>query len=109
MNEIDEFAQLRKGLLEFAVLQIIAEHKVYAADMLNALATTPFATGEGTLYPLLSKLKREGWLQYEWIESEQGPPRKYYGLTESGEKRLFDMQAYWSTLHKALGALRRKP
>jgi PadR family transcriptional regulator PadR len=108
MNKTDEFSQLRKGLLEFAVLAIIAERKVYAADMLQALSGSPFATGEGTLYPLLSKLKRDGWLQYEWIESEQGPPRKYYGLTESGAQHLKEMQAYWHRLNSAINTLRRK-
>lgn len=108
MPEKDEFSQLRKGLLEMAVLQIAAVQKVYAADILTALQPTPFVTGEGTLYPLLSRLKREGWLQYDWAESEQGPPRKYYRLTPAGKRRLSELQKYWQTLQTSLDDLGRK-
>jgi len=80
MNIGKKSGQLRKGLLEFIVLKVIAEHKVYAADILTKLRKTEFSTQEGTLYPLLSKLRREGFLDYEWVESESGPPRKYYVL-----------------------------
>ena len=108
MNQTDEFSQLRKGLLEFAVLQIVSRSPVYAADILNALAATPFTTGEGTLYPLLSRLKREQLLQYDWVESEQGPPRKYYRLTAAGDVRLADVSRYWHQLNSALAGLGKK-
>ena len=105
MSIEDNFSQLRKGLLEFAVLQIVSAHKVYAADILSKLASTQFATGEGTLYPLLSRLKREGLLNYDWVESEAGPPRKYYSLTPGGKQRLKDLESYWNELNITLRAL----
>jgi len=76
MSVIEKFLAIRKGLLEFLILRIIASNKVYVADMLNRLSTTEFATQEGTLYPLLSKMRREGLVEYEWKESGVGPPRK---------------------------------
>lgn len=101
-NIEDSFAPLRKGLLEFAVLSTISGAKVYAADILDRLSTTPFATREGTLYPLLSRMKREGYVSYEWAESENGPPRKYYLLTKEGVKRLEALHMYWQQLYKSL-------
>ncbi len=101
----DSFASLRKGLLEFAVLSVISHHEAYAADILSSLASTPFATSEGTLYPLLSRLKREEYVSYEWAESETGPPRKYYQLTPTGTKRLGQLHEYWSDLYKSLETL----
>jgi PadR family transcriptional regulator PadR len=96
---IDEkFTAIRKGLLEFLVLKIIAAEKVYAADILRQLAETEFATQEGTLYPLLSKMRREGLLDYEWKESEAGPPRKYYQLTAKGREHHRETSAYWQKI-----------
>ncbi len=74
----EKFTSIRKGLLEFLLLKIIAADKVYVADILRELKETEFATQEGTLYPLLSKMRREQLVDYEWKESEAGPPRKYY-------------------------------
>lgn len=91
MNIKERFQPLRNGLLEFLVLRIIAKRKVYAADILSALAATDFKTQEGTLYPLLSRLRRDGLLEYEWQESEAGPPRKYYSLTIKGEGYLAEI------------------
>ena len=101
----DSFAPLRKGLLEFAVLSTVSGSKVYAADILERLLRTPFATSEGTLYPLLSRLKRDEYLAYEWAESEAGPPRKYYSLTPAGKARLKELHVYWNDLYKSLEAL----
>ncbi|MGB4966949.1 MAG: PadR family transcriptional regulator [Candidatus Saccharimonadales bacterium] len=97
-----QFSQLRKGLLEFAVLSAVSGKHAYVADVLKRLEGTPFETSEGTLYPLLSRLKREQLLTYKWVESETGPPRKYYGLTAIGEARLDQMHHYWSHLYKSL-------
>jgi PadR family transcriptional regulator, regulatory protein PadR len=85
-----KLAPIRKGLLEFLVLKIVGARSVYVPDILRRLAGTEFATQEGTLYPLLSKLRREDLVQYEWQESDAGPPRKYYRLTASrpGPARL---------------------
>jgi PadR family transcriptional regulator PadR len=89
---------LRNGLLEFLVLDIVASGDVYVADILGRLATTDFATREGTLYPLLSRMRREGLLDYEWRESTAGPPRKYYRLTVTGRDQLAEFRAYWASL-----------
>ena len=103
----EKFSAIRKGLLEFLVAKIIAAKSVYAADILTRLAETEFATQEGTLYPLLSKMRREGLLDYEWQESETGPPRKYYRLTAKGAEQLASLEKYWQeiittikTIHK---------
>jgi PadR family transcriptional regulator PadR len=105
MTVADKFAPLRKGLLELLVLTIVSGRKVYAADILAKLDTTEFATGEGTLYPLLSRLRREGLVEYEWVESEAGPPRKYYRLTDSGRKQHAELLAYWQSLNATIKAL----
>jgi PadR family transcriptional regulator PadR len=108
MTQVDEqFAGLRKGLLEFALLTVISVERVYVADILTLLAETPFATQEGTLYPLLSKLRREELVDYEWVESDAGPPRKYYSLTDKGQARLADLGAYWRRLTTTLESLGR--
>jgi|SRR6185312_12706919 len=98
MNLEEKFAPLRKGLLEFLLLKIIAADKVYAADILRQLGETEFATQEGTLYPLLSKMRREELVDYEWQESEAGPPRKYYRLTAKGREQLKETSEYWQKI-----------
>jgi PadR family transcriptional regulator PadR len=98
----EQFAGLRKGLLEFALLTVVSGRTVYVGDILATLAPTPFATQEGTLYPLLSKLRREEYVDYEWVESGQGPPRKYYRLTDKGAGRLEELAAYWRHLTTTL-------
>jgi PadR family transcriptional regulator, regulatory protein PadR len=94
----ENFSAIRKGLLEFLVLKIIAADKVYAADILKELSGTEFATQEGTLYPLLSKVRREELVDYEWKESEAGPPRKYYQLTAKGRDQLRETLDYWQKI-----------
>ena len=101
----EKFAAIRKGLLEFLILRIISSDKVYVADMLERLRPTEFATQEGTLYPLLSKLRRDGLVDYEWQESEVGPPRKYYKLTDPGRRALEELQGYWNHLNDTLTRL----
>lgn len=105
METASKLGQLRKGLLEFIVLKVIAKHKVYAADILEKLDGTEFATQEGTLYPLLSKLRREGFLEYEWVESEAGPPRKYYVLKEKGREQLTIFDAYWKQMNQEIATI----
>jgi PadR family transcriptional regulator, regulatory protein PadR len=107
MNPDEKFAPLRKGLLEFVILRVVSGDRVYVADMLKRLAGTPFATQEGTLYPLLSKLRREELVDYEWAESEAGPPRKYYRLTAKGAAHLAELAAYWRGLNETLEQLGR--
>ena len=106
-NPDEQFAPLRKGLLEFAILQIVSGRTVYVGDILEALASTPFTTQEGTLYPLLSRLRREELVDYQWVESGAGPPRKYYQLTDKGAARLEELAAYWRHLTDTLENLGR--
>ena len=98
----DKLSALRKGLLEMAVLKVISARAAYAADILESLGNSPFKTQEGTLYPLLSKLRREGAVSYEWVESEAGPPRKYYSLTKGGERTLKELSDYFKTLQTSI-------
>src|ERR1043165_7669688 len=108
MSVNEKFTPIRKGLLEFLVLKIISAEKVYAADILEQLSKTEFATQEGTLYPLLSKMRREGLLDYEWQESEAGPPRKYYELTAKGKEQLSDLTDYWQKISGTVKSLGQK-
>lgn len=103
----ERFAAIRKGLLEFVILRIIAADKVYVADILRRLRDTEFATQEGTLYPLLSRMRRDGLLDYEWRESDAGPPRKYYALTDSGRAQLADLDGYWKQINATITQLGR--
>lgn len=99
MENINEkFSPIRKGLLEFLVLKLISVESLYVADILKKLNVTEFATQEGTLYPLLSKMRRDKLLDYDWEESDVGPPRKYYRLTKKGEERLDETEKYWQTI-----------
>lgn len=97
-----KLAPIRKGLLEFLVLKIVGVRSVYVPDILRRLAGTEFATQEGTLYPLLSKLRRENLVLYEWQESDAGPPRKYYRLTEAGKAQLNALDEYWSRINRTI-------
>ncbi len=108
MSVNEKYSAIRKGLLEFIVLLIIAAEKVYVADILKELSTTEFATQEGTLYPLLSKMRREGFLDYEWKESEAGPPRKYYALTAKGREELQETLDYWEQINGTVKKLVKK-
>ena len=107
MGVDERFAAIRKGLLEFLILKIVAAESVYAADILNHLRTTDFATQEGTLYPLLSKMRRDGLLDYEWQESDAGPPRKYYELTAKGKNQLGELNDYWKQINSTINQLGR--
>ena len=104
-----KYSAIRKGLLEFVILKVVSADKVYAADILRRLSDSEFATQEGTLYPLLSRMCREDMLNYEWQESEAGPPRKYYMLTANGKKQLTVFHEYWKHLTAQIGELGRKP
>lgn len=101
----DKFNAIRKGLLEYALLKVISSDKMYVADMLKRLSDTEFATQEGTLYPLLSRLRRENLVDYEWRESETGPPRKYYELTRKGAAQLVELDGYWKRLTATINQL----
>jgi PadR family transcriptional regulator PadR len=102
MNTDNIQAQMRKGVLEFCILAIIAEKESYASDIINALKDAKILVVEGTLYPLLTRLKNDGFLKYSWEESKSGPPRKYYQLTTQGEAVLKEMNKTWKELSFAV-------
>jgi len=97
--------EIRKGLLVLAVLQLLKNKRLYTAELLERLSSTEFTTQEGTLYPLLSRLKREGLIDHDWVESSSGPPRKYYRLSDKGQKYCESLLKYMETLHDQLLAL----
>jgi PadR family transcriptional regulator PadR len=102
MNTKEKFGPIRNGLLEFIVLKIVSSKRVYVADILKDLQDTEFATQEGTLYPLLSRMRRDSMVDYEWKESEAGPPRKYYQLTAEGKNQLKELEEYWRKINRTL-------
>jgi len=105
MNIEKTIAQMRKGVLELCILAIIKEEESYASDILEELKDARLIVVEGTLYPLLSRLKNEGFLSYRWEESKSGPPRKYYEITEIGSTVLSELKVNWQNLVKAVGKL----
>jgi PadR family transcriptional regulator PadR len=105
MNLEKTKAQMRKGVLELCILSIIAEKDAYASDILEKLKEAKLIVVEGTLYPLLTRLKNEGLLKYRWEESKSGPPRKYYTMTEIGIKVLDDLNLNWQDLVKAVNKI----
>ncbi len=105
MSVEPKLAPIRKGLLEFLVLKIVGAQSVYVPDILRRLSGTEFATQEGTLYPLLSKLRREELVLYEWQESDAGPPRKYYRLTDAGKAQLAALVEYWHRINRTIAEI----
>ena len=91
-------AQMRKGILEFCILQLIRKEEMYPSDIIAALKESKLIVVEGTLYPLLTRLKNAGILDYRWEESKAGPPRKYYSLTQAGEQVLNELRDTWEEL-----------
>ncbi len=91
-------AQMRKGVLEYCILSIISEKDAYASDIMEKLKEAKLIVVEGTLYPLMTRLKNDGLLNYRWEESKSGPPRKYYQLTDDGRKCLSDLDESWNEL-----------
>jgi PadR family transcriptional regulator PadR len=98
-------SQMRKGLLEFCILLAISDQRVYSSDILNRLKKADLLVVEGTLYPLLSRLKAQELVTYDWEESKSGPPRKYYELTKKGRDTLSQLQKQWKELHASITSL----
>lgn len=96
-------SQMRKGVLEYCILAIIAREEIYASDILAKLKEASLLVVEGTLYPLLTRLKNAGLLNYRWVESQQGPPRKYYSITDAGKSFLAELNTTWKDLNDAVG------
>lgn len=100
-------AQMRKGVLEFAILLVIAKRKIYANEIISVMKEAKLTVVEGTIYPLLSRLKNAELLDYDWEESKSGPPRKYYTLTIKGQQFLNGCEEQWSVLEKAITNLKK--
>ena len=95
-------AQMRKGVLEYCVLAIISREEIYASDIINEMKEAKLIIVEGTLYPLLTRLKNSGLLAYKWVESKEGPPRKYYSITEEGTEFLQELNNAWKELNDSV-------
>lgn len=103
MSNLDNTqAQMRKGVLEFCILSVLSHKEVYTSDIIEKLKEAKLIVVEGTLYPLLTRLKNAGLLSYRWVESSSGPPRKYYSLTPIGEKFLDELRITWRELVEAV-------
>ncbi|OIQ31523.1 MAG: PadR family transcriptional regulator [Crocinitomix sp. MedPE-SWsnd] len=95
-------AQMRKGILEYCILTVLSKREAYPSDIIQELKEAKLIVVEGTLYPLLTRLKNAGLLQYNWVESSSGPPRKYYALTEDGQQFLTELKKTWNELYEAV-------
>jgi PadR family transcriptional regulator PadR len=109
MNLENAKAQMRKGVLEYCILATLAQNDAYASDIINKLKDAQMIVVEGTLYPLLTRLKNTGLLSYRWEESTQGPPRKYYELTEAGRQMLAQLNAAWNELVVSVAQINQQP
>ncbi len=105
MNIENTNAQMRKGVLELCILSIISRKEAYASDILEILKSQQMIVVEGTLYPLLTRLKNDGYLEYYWEESKSGPPRKYYKITVLGERFLKELVSSWHEMQQIVTAL----
>lgn len=98
-------ASMRKGMLEFCILLTISRGKIYSSDIIKKLKEADLLVVEGTLYPLLTRLRNEELLEYIWEESKAGPPRKYYSLTQKGMENLIQLKATWKSLVESITTL----
>ncbi len=108
MNLEKTNAQMRKGVLELCVLSVISDKEVYTSDILSSLKEAELLVVEGTVYPLLTRLKNDGVLKYRWEESTSGPPRKYYSLTEEGQEVLNKLRENWDRLNQSINKIVNK-
>ena len=100
-------AQMRKGLLDYCILSILGKHEAYASSLIEEPKAAGMIVVEGTLYPLLIRQKNQGLLDYRWEESTQGPPRKYYVLSDKGREQLAQMDAAWQEIIESVNTLKR--
>jgi PadR family transcriptional regulator, regulatory protein PadR len=108
MNIENTKAQMRKGVLEFCILSVLKDSEAYTSEILETLKNAKLLVVEGTVYPLLTRLKNDGLLSYRWEESTGGPPRKYYGLTETGQIFLTELSGTWIELSDAVTLITNK-
>ncbi len=111
MNDINTDnikSQMRKGVLEYCILSILNNNDAYASSLISDLKDAKMIVVEGTLYPLLTRQKNQGLLSYRWEESPQGPPRKYYSITEKGKELLAEMDSAWQEVVDTIAFIRNK-
>jgi PadR family transcriptional regulator PadR len=108
MKEENVKIQMRKGVIDYCVLAILANGDSYAPAIITELKKAEMIVVEGTLYPILTRMKNAGYLTYRWEESPQGPPRKYYTLTEAGHEHLASLDEAWDTLVEQINNIRNK-
>lgn len=108
MNVDNTKSQMRKGMLEYCIMLLLHRQASYANDIIERLKVAKMIVVEGTLYPLLTRLKNDKILKYEWVESTQGPPRKYYSLTMDGEEALRQLDKSWEELNYTVNVLKTK-
>lgn len=106
MNIDNAKSQMRKGMLEYCILLIVRKAPAYTTEIIQQLEAAQMLVVEGTLYPLLTRLKNDGLLTYEWKESTQGPPRKYYALTPEGQTHLLQLDTAWEELASTVRKLK---
>ena len=107
MDVTNAKSQMRKGMLEFCILLLLKRQAAYASDIIQQLKEADLLVVEGTLYPLLTRLKKDGLLAYEWQESTQGPPRKYYRLTDDGLQFLGELDLAWTEISNTVNYLKK--
>lgn len=100
-------SQMRKGVLEYCILSILSRKEAYASSMLEELKAADMLVVEGTIYPMLIRQKNQGLLTYRWEESPQGPPRKYYSITDKGREVLAQMDAEWTDIVKTIETIKK--
>lgn len=105
MNTENAKAQMRKGVLEFCILSILSKGEHYPNEIIDRMKKAELIVVEGTLYPMLTRLKNEGYLTYRWIESNSGPPRKYFSLTDSGTVFMLELVKSWNELSNQVNTI----
>ena len=107
MQAQNTISQMRRGILEYCIVSLLVDHEVYTAELIDRLKSANLLVTEGTLYPLLNRLQKAGVLQYRWEESESGPPRKYYSLTEPGRAFVSELNHAWVDIEESVKLIQR--
>jgi len=107
MESKNTITQMRRGIIEFCIVSLLSDQEVYTAELINRLKAANLIVTDGTLYPMLNRLQKADLLQYRWEESESGPPRKYYSLTESGKTFLSQLDNAWQDINASVESIRK--
>ena len=107
MEAKNTISQMRRGILEFCIVSLLSNQEIYTAELIGRLKAANLIVTDGTLYPLLNRLQKANLLQYRWEESESGPPRKYYSLTETGNHYLTELETAWQDITGSVQSILR--